>query len=221
MRHRKANPTRLCKSLWAIACLSPALVAAQADWPDQPPPNRDLPRWAAHNRHLSISATQLHQRYREQDTQGLTTDGTLNSERGNAPGTTLQGRWQGDLSLVTHSLPLWLQASTTWVQGQTQYDGYLQSGSTLTPYRAKTGNTWRSHSVALGAAIAVDKRHASPVVRLFPHWQRPPQLLQPCSVGACQSVIGARSALRLLGAVGVAALALARKRLLEVKHTQP
>lgn len=59
-------------------------------------------------------------------------------------------------------LPLWLQAQTAQVTGQTDYNGYLQTGNTLTPYRAKTGNTWRSHSVALGVPLTWSQA---------PHWQ--------------------------------------------------
>lgn len=172
MQQHKASPTSLCKSLWVVACLSPALAAAQWQGQDSPPPAKLPPMWATHNRHLSISATQLQQRYREQDIQSLTTDGTLNTERGSAPGYALQGRWQGDLPLGSRSLPLWLQASATWAQGQTNYDGYLQSGSTLTPYRAKTGNTWRSYSLALGVPIALGQGQAGQAQwQVVPHLQ--------------------------------------------------
>jgi len=174
MPQRKASPTSLCKSLWAAACLSPALAVAQGQ--DLPPPAKVPPMWAAHNRHICISATQLQQRYREQDTHGLTADGTLNSELGTAPGTTLQGRWQGDLPLGNRSLPLWLQASSTWAQGQTRYNGYLQSGSALTPFKAKTGNTWRSHSLALGVPLPFGANGEFQVIPHLQwasaHWQR-------------------------------------------------
>lgn len=120
--------------------------------------------WAAHNRNIALSATATQQNYRELDTQGLTADGTLNTERGTVGGWALQGRWQGNLGPV----PLWLQAGTQWAQGQTQYDGYLQSGSALTPFKAKTGNTWRSHSLALGVPLAFG---ANSDFQVIPHLQ--------------------------------------------------
>jgi hypothetical protein len=153
---------------WLIATLAGAAPAAQAQ-----------ASLAAHNRTISLQALSLQQNYRETDTQGLTADGTLNTERGHWQGTALQGRWQGQLTLgalATHSLPLWLQAHTAQATGQTDYNGYLQSGNTLTPYRAKTGNTWRSHSVALGVPLAWPQ---APNLQVVPYvqwasqrWQR-------------------------------------------------
>ena len=101
--------------------------------------------WTAYNRAVGLSAAAIRQDYRETDTQGLTADGTLNTERGTVGGWGLQGRWQGHLG----GLPLWAQADAQWAQDQTDYDGYLQSGSTLSPFKAKTGNTWRSQSLSL------------------------------------------------------------------------
>lgn len=126
--------------------------------------NANAADWPAHNRSVRLSATALSQHYRETDTQGLTADGTLNTERGTVGGWAVQGRWQGALGPV----PLWLQASAQWSQGQTRYNGYLQSGSTLTPFQAKTGNTWRSHSLALGVPLAVAPGDP---VQIIPHLQ--------------------------------------------------
>jgi hypothetical protein len=139
------------RALTLAASVTALAEAGAADWP-------------AHNRSLSLSATALSQHYRETDTQGLTADGTLNTERGTVGGWAVQGRWQGALGPV----PLWLQASAQWVQGQTHYNGYLQSGSTLTPFQAKTGNTWRSHSLALGAPLAMVPGDQ---VQIIPHLQ--------------------------------------------------
>ena len=128
--------------------------------------------WAAQNRFTSLSTVILQQDYREADTQGLTADGTLDTERGTAPGYSLQVRWQGNL----RSLPLWAQAGALWAQGQTSYDGYLQNGNILTPYRANTGNTWRSQSVALGLPITLSEGgawQATPHLQWTNrHWQR-------------------------------------------------
>lgn len=120
--------------------------------------------WAAHNRSLSLHATATRQDYREVDTQGLTANGTLNTERGTVGGWGLQARWQGRMG----GLPLWAQADAQWAQGQTDYDGYLQSGSTLSPFKAKTGNTWRSQSLALGVPLALG---AGERFQFIPHLQ--------------------------------------------------
>ena len=120
--------------------------------------------WVTFNRSLSLHATARQQDYRETDTQGLTANGSLNTERGTVGGWGLQARWQGYL----RALPLWAQADAQWAQGQTDYDGYLQSGSTLTPFRAKTGNTWRSQSLALGVPLALG---AGERFQFIPHLQ--------------------------------------------------
>jgi len=120
---------------------------------------RTISGFEANNRSISLQGLTLQQDYREIDTQGLTADGILNTEKGHWQGNALQARWQGQLPIGTTAmatrLPLWLQAQTAQATGQTDYNGYLQSGNTLTPYRAKTGNTWRSHSVALGVPLAL------------------------------------------------------------------
>lgn len=120
--------------------------------------------WGSFNRSLSLHATALRQDYRETDTQGLTANGTLNAERGTVGGRGLQARWQGHLG----GLPLWAQADGQWAQGQTDYDGYLQSGSTLTPFKARTCNTWRSQSLALGVPLDVGTGER---FQLIPHLQ--------------------------------------------------
>lgn len=117
--------------------------------------------WAVLNRTVGLSASALQQDYREIDTQGLTATGTLNTERGTVGGLGVQGRWQGQLG----GLPLWAQADAHWAQGQTAYDGYLQSGSTLTPFKAKTGNTWRSQGLAMGVPLTWERA---------PNWQAVP-----------------------------------------------
>lgn len=126
--------------------------------------NAQTPNWADYNRSIGLNATATQQRYRETDTQGLTADGTLNTERGTVGGWGVQGRWQGALGPV----PLWAQANAHWAQGQTHYNGYLQSGNTLTPFQAKTGNTWHSQSLALGVPFALG--HIGQF-QLIPHLQ--------------------------------------------------
>lgn len=142
-----------CALLLAIAVPPGAAIAAD---------------WTAHNRSIELQALALRQDYREIDTQGLTTDGTLNTERGTVGGWGWQGRWQGTLGPI----PVWLQAQAQWAQGQTRYDGYLQTGSTLKPYQAHTGNTWRSHRLALGVPLPVKlEEGAVAALQVIPHLQ--------------------------------------------------
>lgn len=92
--------------------------------------------WQAHNKSISFASTQIQQNYTEADRLGLTLDGVLNRERGGINGWEAQARWQGQVV----SAPLWLQASLARSTGQTNYQGYLQTGSLLTPFGALTGN---------------------------------------------------------------------------------
>ena len=75
----------------------------------------------ANNRSISLQGLTLQQDYREIDTQGLTADGTLNTEKGHWQGNALQVRWQGQLPIGTTALaarlPLWLQAQTAQASG--------------------------------------------------------------------------------------------------------
>jgi hypothetical protein len=105
--------------------------------------------WRDHNRSLSLQAVALGQDYTEYDTQGLTTDGILDTEKGAIPGWGVQARWQGNVA----GLPLWLQAGYQESRGQTDYQGYLQSGATLTPFSARTGNTLTEAGLALGVPL--------------------------------------------------------------------
>ena len=157
----------------ALVCGLPAQAAdADANVCNTPAFN-----WQKHNRFIGIEAVNIAQNYREQDTQGLTPDGVLNSETGTWRGTALQARWQGQLGAV----PLWLQAQAVQASGQTAYNGYLQSGNTLTPYRALTGNTLQQTSVRVGLPIAVPVTIPAdePALQLVPYvewanrvWQR-------------------------------------------------
>lgn len=117
--------------------------------------------WQHNNRNLSLHASRTAQRYSEQDTQLLTADGVLDSEAGHPTGWGAQARWQGELDALG-ALPLWLQAGAERSSGQTDYNGYLQNGTTLTPYRAKTGNTWQSESLRVGLPLTADN---------WPQWQ--------------------------------------------------
>ncbi|MHB8165997.1 MAG: hypothetical protein ACYDDT_04385 [Sulfuricella sp.] len=104
--------------------------------------------WAAHNRTITVSLGALRQDYTENDPTGLTTDGTLDTERGTLGSAELGARWQAK------SLPLLLQATARRNSGGTRYSGYLQTGNLLTPYSATTGNTLLDYAVRAGFPIA-------------------------------------------------------------------
>lgn len=103
-----------------------------------------------HNRSLELGISVTDMRYREIDTQGLTSDGILNTERGLIAGGNLQGRWQAGNDA---EVPLWAQGNIDWSQGRTAYQGYLQSGDQLIPYRARTGNNLITAGASVGFII--------------------------------------------------------------------
>jgi hypothetical protein len=144
-------------------------------------PNVQAADWPTHNRSIAQQGLQTQQNYREIDTSGQTVDGNFNSERGHWQGTRLQLRWQGHAGPV----PLWLQTQTNRSSGQTDYQGYLQSGSQLTPYQARTGNTVQQHSLRLGWPVDVaalwPNSATVPQLQIVPYvdwahqrWQRNP-----------------------------------------------
>ena len=132
------------------------------------------PQWASHNRYIEVATGAHQQNYREQDTSGLTANGTLNTETGSQSTAHLAGRWQTDQGWLLH-----LQA--TRQSGVTDYNGYLQVGNgTLTPYRATTGNTATQYSLSAGYALNAsnwaalpDNWQITPMVQISQHeWQR-------------------------------------------------
>ena len=136
------------------------------------PCNVQAQDWVRHNRSLALSASVSELRYREIDTQGLTRDGTLNTERGVLSGGSVQGRWQASHD---SAVPLWVQGNIDWVQGRTAYQGYLQSGSQLTSYSARTGNRLVTASASFGVVLPLDERRFQflPYVNIgHRRWQR-------------------------------------------------
>lgn len=111
-------------------------------------------RWATQNRSVSLSGLVLQQDYRELDSQGRTSDGTLNTERGRLTGGAVALRWQTGADVA---VPLWLQARAEWTQGRTAYQGYLQRGTTLTPFAAKTGNVWQALELSVGLPLVLNQ----------------------------------------------------------------
>ena len=103
--------------------------------------------WPHHNRYVALNVGQQQQNYRELDTQGITTNGTLNTETGR------QRHLGAAISYQTTSgwlLGLDAQRQT----GATDYSGYLQAGNgSLSPYAARTGNVATQHSVHIGYGL--------------------------------------------------------------------
>jgi hypothetical protein len=124
--------------------------------------------WAAYNRTITVNLGVLKQDYTENDPTGLTTDGTLDIERGTLNSAELGARWQAE------SLPLLLQATARRSNGGTRYNGYLQSGNLLTLYSASTGNVMLDYTVRAGLPIArSDTVQWIPFIEFQQHrWQR-------------------------------------------------
>jgi hypothetical protein len=100
-------------------------------------------------RSLTLSQGTTRHDYREPDPFGRVNP--LNSETGSIPTTELTLRWRGQLAQALPELAV--QARASYAQGQTDYNGYLQQGSTLTPYSARTGNTQQAISLRVGLPL--------------------------------------------------------------------
>lgn len=125
-------------------------------------------------RSLTLSQGTTRHDYREPDPLGRVNP--LNSETGPIPTTELKLRWRGQLA---QGLPEFVaQTHASYVQGQTDYSGYLQQGVTLTPYNARTGNTLQALSLRLGLPLNAFSRqqwahHVVPYVEQRRNrWQR-------------------------------------------------
>ena len=119
--------------------------------------------WPAHNRYVALNLGQQQQHYREIDTQGITTNGTLNTETGR------QRHLGAAVSYQTTSgwlLGLDAQRQT----GATAYNGYLQAGNgSLSPYAARTGNVATRYSAHIGYALNASCRDGPVVCHSLPN----------------------------------------------------
>lgn len=121
--------------------------------------------WHLHNRYIELSAGQHQQNYREQDTGGLTADGTLDTETGHQDHIGAALRWQTENGWIA-------QLEVQRQSGATSYNGYKQaSNGQLTPYRARSGNTATQQSVQIGYALNSSTWQAMPA-----SWQVTPLL---------------------------------------------
>ena len=113
--------------------------------------------WPAYNRSLKAQWGALEQDYAELDRHNLTQTGILDAETGSIRGLTLLGRWQ------SKNLPLWVQLGYGQHKGQTHYQGHIQNGTVLLPFKAKTGNRITHTTAAIGFPIAIGKPMAAVV----------------------------------------------------------
>lgn len=125
-------------------------------------------------RSLTLSHGITRNNYREPDPLGRVDP--LDSETGSIPTTQVTLRWRGKM---TQAFPeLAVQAQASYAQGQTDYNGYLQQGITLTPYSARTGNTMQAYNLRVGLPLnAFTQQHwaqhiAPYAEQSWHHWQR-------------------------------------------------
>lgn len=125
-------------------------------------------------RSLTISQGSTRHHYREPDPLGRVNP--LNSETGSIPTTQITLRWRGQLAQALPELAL--QARASHAQGQTGYNGYLQTGATLTSYSSRTGNTLQAYKLRVGLPLNAFTQqhwaqHIAPYAEQSWHrWQR-------------------------------------------------
>lgn len=125
-------------------------------------------------RSLTISQGITRHDYSEPDLLGRVNP--LDSETGAIPTTQVSLRWRGRPSQAFPELAV--QAQASYAQGQTDYSGYLQQGTTLTPYSARTVNTLQALSLRVGLPLNAFTQkpwaqHIAPYVEQnWHHWQR-------------------------------------------------
>lgn len=117
------------------------------------------------------SVGMLQHSYYEKEKEGLTKDGVLNRELGNMPMASFSMMTQAKNS--KHWLPF-AQLVVGYADGTTNYDGYLQSGTQLTPYQTDTKNQIWLSNLTLGLKKDVSKNITfSPQIKIaHNHWQR-------------------------------------------------
>ena len=103
--------------------------------------------WPSHNRHVALNVGQQQQNYRELETLGIATNGTLNTETGRQRHLGAAISWQTGNG--------WLLGFDAQRQtGAIAYSGYLQAGNgSLSPYAVRTGNVANRYSVHIGYGL--------------------------------------------------------------------
>lgn len=142
--------------------------------PDEPADDKGAAAPARLWRSLILSHGMTHHHYREPDPLGRVDP--LDSETGSIPTTQATLRWRGKLAQALPEIAV--QAQANYAQGQTDYNGYLQQGITLTPYSARTGNTLQAYNLRVGLPLNAFTRqhwaqHIAPYAeQSWHHWQR-------------------------------------------------
>lgn len=134
----------------------------------------NIPDWPDFNRRIGISIGQSRQHYRELDSRGLTSDGTLDQEAGNLTSGVLELRWQGR-PWENERIQSYIAVKGQRNKGTTQYQGYLQGGNgQLTPYSADTGNIEWQGQLRIGLALPQrDAWQVVPYLELaYRRWER-------------------------------------------------
>ena len=120
--------------------------------------------WLHHNRYVALNLGQQQQNYRELDTQGITTNSTLNTETGH------QRHLGAAISWQTNSGGL-LGFDAQRQTGATGYSGYLQAGSgSLSPYAARTGNVATGYREHIGYSANVNAWALQAIAHSLPNY---------------------------------------------------
>jgi hypothetical protein len=132
-----------------------------------------VPSLQSYNRSVSLGASILEREYVENDSQGLTSDGVLDSEKGTLAGAAVRVRWQG-LSWPGNCPAALIQGIYQQFSGSTAYRGYLQSGGTLIPDEATTGNRRQALALRGGWSISrTEELQWLPFIEYrYQQWQR-------------------------------------------------
>jgi hypothetical protein len=148
--HKKCWPSVLAMCLTAYASPLWAVDESPSGGADKLADDNEVATPVARLwRSLSLSYGSTRHHYREPDPLGRVDP--LDSETGFIPTTQATLRWRGKLAQVLPEIAV--QAQASYAQGQTDYNGYLQSGITLTPYSARTGNTLQAYNLRVGLPL--------------------------------------------------------------------
>jgi len=154
-------------TLWAIDEVQPR-VKSELEVNNFEAPKPDI--W----RSFSHSYGAAHYQYLETDPYGRVYP--LDSETGSIPVIQATLRWRGK---PAPPLPdIIVQAEARYAHGQTDYNGYLQTGINLTPYSSRTSNTLRSYNLRVGLPLGAftqlpwGQNVAPYVAQSWHHWER-------------------------------------------------
>lgn len=176
MSHKKSSwPNILVMCFTAYASQLWAVDESPSGGADEPADDNEAAAPAVRLwRSLTLSFGMTRHHYREPDPLGRVDP--LDSETGSIPTTQATLRWRGKLAQALPEIAV--QAQVSYAQGQTDYNGYLQQGTTLTPYSARTGNTLQAYNLRVGLPLNAFTRqpwaqHIAPYAeQSWHHWQR-------------------------------------------------